>query len=150
MHPRPDTALQPSTSDEPPGPVPRARHAARLTLLEVAAHPGDIAATKIGTCATGGVFLLDFSRPLVTERWFLVWNFRLGYPLALHVPVVHEGEAAGSRSVAVERTDPYFGELQRLWRSRHPKQKRLPTAPVEDSQVAKDFKLHFPADQAAR
>ena len=121
-----------------------------LTLLEVAAYPGEIAATKIGTCNQGGVFLLDFSRPLATERWFMVWNFRFGYPLALHVPVVHESEAAGSRSIAVERTDPYFRELQRLWRSRHPGHRPHRTAHVEESRVAEDFELHFPMEEPAR
>jgi hypothetical protein len=122
----------------------------KLTLLEVSAHPGQIAVTRIGTCSQGGVFFLDFSRPLRTERWFLVWNSHLGYPLALHVPVVHEGEVAGSRSIAVERSEPYFGELLRLWRSRHPTNRKPPTAHAEETQVADDFSLHFPMEGPAR
>lgn len=117
-----------------------------LLLLEVGTHPGEIAATKMGSCLEGGTFFLDFSRPLVTERWFVVWNFRWGYPLALHVPVIHEGEHTGWRSIVVERLDPYFGELQRLWRSRYPRGRQPPVKSTEEAQVDQDFKLQFPTD----
>ena len=118
-----------------------------LTLLEVAAHPGEIAATKIGTSSGGGMFLLDFSRPLRTERWCLVWNFRLGYPMAVHVPVIHESETSGRLTVAVERADPYFGELQRLWNARHPRRRQSQLSPAEPSKVAEDFRRHFPLEE---
>lgn len=121
-----------------------------LTLLEVASHSGEIAATKIGTCSAGGVFLLDFSRPLKTERWCLVWNFRVGYAMALHVPVVHESEASGSRSIAVERADPYFAELKRLWHARHPRPRQSPVSRGDATKVAADFLHHFPRDATAR
>ena len=117
-----------------------------LLLLEIGEHPGEIAATKIGACTKEGTFFLDFSRPLATERWFGVWNFRFGVPLALHVPVIHEGESVGLRSIAVERSDAYFGELQRLWRSRHPKATRKALRPVQKSKVDQDFQLQFPTD----
>ena len=115
-----------------------------LLLLEVAAHPGQIAATMIGRCTRGQTFLLDFGRPLRTERWLGVWNTRVGYLLALHVPVVVEREVAGTRSVAVERGDPYFAELQRLWRVRCSAPRPPPSGDVDAAQVAADFSLHFP------
>ena len=120
-----------------------------LLLLEVADHPGEIAATKVGACSKGRTFLLDFSRPLKIERWFGVWNFRVGYPLALHVPVVHERESAGRRSVAIERGDPYFGELRRLWLSRYPKSRPAPLDIAAESILAEDFLHHFPAERSA-
>ena len=117
-----------------------------LLLLELDAHPGEIAATKIGTCVGGGTFFLDFSRPLAVERWLLVWNFRVGVPMALHVPVVHQGEVSGRLMVAVERGDPYFAELQRLWQTRHPAARPAPATPAAPAKVAQDFAHHFPAD----
>lgn len=119
-----------------------------LLLLEVSQHPGEIAATKVGACTKGRSFLLDFSRPLRTERWLGVWNFRVGYPVALHVPVVHEREAAGTRFIAIERGDAYFAELQRLWRSRYPKAERQPAEIAEAAVIARDFELHFPQEAA--
>lgn len=121
-------------------------HRMPLLLLELSAHPGEIAATKAGTCAGGGAFFLDFSRPLAVERWLGVWNFRVGVPLALHVPVVHEGERAGLRTVAVEKGDPYFAELQTLWRTRHPTARTAPATPAAPATVSQDFARHFPAD----
>jgi len=52
-------------------------------LLELSAYPGFIAATKIGSCRDDGAFFLDFSRPLVVERWLglLNLNVRLKGPL---------------------------------------------------------------------
>jgi hypothetical protein len=120
-----------------------------LLLLETVSHPGEIAATRRRRSEEGRTFLLDFSRPLRTERWLLVWNFRLGYPMALHVPVVHEGERSGSRTIAVERSDPYFGELQRLWRERFPRPWRAPATWVSAEAVAQDFEFHFRPDASA-
>jgi hypothetical protein len=120
-----------------------------LLLLEVASHPGEIAATRRRQAGEGRTFLLDFSRPLRLERWLLVWNFRVGVPMALHVPVVHEGEPAGTRTISVERGDPYFGELQRLWRERFPRTRSAPAVPASASTVAHDFEFHFAAASSA-
>jgi hypothetical protein len=120
-----------------------------LLLLEVAAHPGEIAATQVGRCIRGQTFLLDFSRPLRAERWCGVWNKRFGYLMALHVPVVHEREAAGTRTITVDRGDPYFAELQRLWRERHPRHRPAPAGGIDAPDVAADFALHFAEGTAA-
>jgi predicted proteasome-type protease len=87
---------------------------------------------------------------LAVERWLLVWNFRVGVPMALHVPVVHQGEMSGLLQVAVEKGDPYFAELQRLWRTRHPTTRSAPATATAPAKVAQDFALHFPSDAAAR
>jgi len=63
--------------------IPGSRVFRALLLLELSAYPGFIAATKIGSCRDDGAFFLDFSRPLVVERWLglLNLNVRLKGPL---------------------------------------------------------------------
>ncbi len=119
-----------------------------LLLMKLGAHPEEIAATQRGECLEGGAFFLDFTRPLRRERWFLVWNGRIGPVLALHVPVIHQGEAVGRRSIAVERADPYFRELQRLWATRHPARRGMPAVTIDEAQMAADFAAQFPDDAA--
>jgi len=87
-----------------------------LQLSEVPDHPGLIAATKIGVFVTGGVFFLDFSRPLqpLWKPGLLIRWFRS--PIGVLVPLVHDT----------------------LWRLcyRHPPQRsvlRTSSYPVEDA-----------------
>lgn len=70
-----------------------------LLLLQLAGHPGEIAATKLDPCLPGGVFFLDFSRPPGRLRLCGVWNRWIGTTLALNVPVIREGEAGGWRAI---------------------------------------------------
>lgn len=119
-----------------------------LLLLELARAPGRIAATTAGSSSVETAFYLDFSRPLRVERWLGVWNFRVGFAYALHVPVVHHSEAAALHTIAVERADPYFGELQRLWRSRFPAPNPAPGPERDPAKVAADFAHHFPSEPA--
>lgn len=129
------------------------RHPARdrgesgaLLLLQLGAHPEEIAATRLETCLDGGAFFLDFSRPLGTLRWCGAWNRWLGLKMSLLVPVVHQGEHPGRRVIAVDRGDPYFAELQRLWKARHPAARPLPALPVDAARIDADFALQFPHD----
>lgn len=117
-----------------------------LLLLQLAAYPGEIAATKLDHCLAGGAFFLDFSRPLGVQRFCGVWNRWLGTAMALHVPVVHEGETTGRRMIAVERVDPYFRELRRLWQERHPSVRSAPRRLADARRVEADFAAQFPDD----
>jgi hypothetical protein len=117
-----------------------------LLLLQLAAHPEEIAATKIDRCLPDGAFFLDFCRPLVRQRFCGVWNRWIGTTMALHVPLIHEGEAAGRRVIAVERVDPYYKELQRLWQERHPLTRRPPQRAIDGLRVDADFAAQFPDD----
>ena len=117
-----------------------------LLLLQLAAHPEEIAATKLDHCLPDGAFFLDFSRPLVRQRFCGVWNRWIGTVMALYVPVIHEGEATGRRVIAVDRVDPYFKELQRLWQERHPLTRAAPQRTVDGQRVAADFATQFPDD----
>lgn len=120
-----------------------------LLLLQLAAHPDEIAATQRGECIDGGAFFLDFSRPLQKLRWFGVWNRTLGFTMSLIVPVIHQAEAAGLRTIAVDRGDPYFAELQRLWQQRFPAARPAPVTQASGAQISADFSAQFPHDAPA-
>ncbi len=66
--------------------------------------------------------------------------------MALYVPVIHEGEAAGRSVIAVDRVDPYFKELQRLWQERHPLTRSAPQHVIDGLRVEADFAAQFPDD----
>jgi len=117
-----------------------------LLLVQLAAHSDEIAATKLDVCLADGAFFLDFSRPLGRQRFCGVWNRWVGTTMALHVPVIHQGEATGRRVIAVERVDPYFRELRRLWRERHPSVRTAPQRLVDARRVEADFAAQFPDD----
>lgn len=117
-----------------------------LLLLELSAYPGFTAATKIDPCSDDGAFFLDFSRPLRVERWLGVWSFYVGTPCALHVPVIHNAERRADHVVAVERSNLYFTELRRLWKSRFPSDRVEPAAVADPAKIQADFACHFPSD----
>lgn len=119
-----------------------------LLLMQLGAHPQEIAATQLEACHDGGAFFLDFSRPLGRLRWCGVWNRWLGLTMSLRVPVIHEGEPTGRRMITIDRGDPYFAELQRLWKARHPMARPLPALPVDAARIDADFAAQFPHDTA--
>lgn len=121
-----------------------------LLLMQLGAHPAEIAATKLDACVEDSAFFLDFSRPLGRLRWFGIWNTRVGFTMSLIVPVVHQAEPAGSRTIAVDRGDPYFAELQRLWAERFPSPRPVPVAAASPAQIASSFAAQFPHDPAPR
>ena len=92
-----------------------------LQLSELPDYSGLIAATKIGVFATGGVFFLDYSRPLqpLWKPGLLIRWFRP--PIGVLVPLVHEGEHSGTllpASTAVIRATHEFMPCGR--RTTHP------------------------------
>jgi hypothetical protein len=119
-----------------------------LLLLQLGAHPTRIAATQREPCIENGAFFLDFSRPLGRLRWFGTWNTRLGFTMSLVVPVIHQAETNGLRTIAVDRGDPYFRELQRLWKERFPSPAPTPVSESSIARIAADFAAQFPHDAA--
>lgn len=117
-----------------------------LLLLQLAAHPAEIAATKLEHCLPDGAFFLDFSRPLGRQRFCGVWNRWIGTTMALVVPVIHMGEASGRHLIEVDRVDPYFKELQRLWLGRYPLTRPEPQRRVDRLRIEADFAAQFPDD----
>lgn len=83
------------------------------------------------------VFLLDFSRPLRKRR-------RLGFVVALFVPVIHQTEEAGGFAIGCHTHDPDFKDVQTLWKKFYPSTKSHRLAEVGDLQIIADFATHFP------
>jgi len=121
-----------------------------LLLLQLGAHPTEIAATKLESCIEDGAFFLDFSRPLGKLRWLGAWNARVGFTMSLLVPVIHQAEARSNRSIAVDRGDPYFRELQRLWKERFPSGRPAAVSSATKTEIANNFAAQFPNDSAPR
>jgi hypothetical protein len=123
-----------------------------LLLVQLGSYPDQIAATKIGECKRGGVFFLDFARPIQHLRWGGIWNRWVGIKMSLVVPVRHQGEQVGRRAITVDRGDPYFKELQRLWKERFPSTARCPAVSPEATaaEVQADFEFQFPEDSRAK
>ncbi len=121
-----------------------------LLLLQLGAHPSEIAATKLESCVEDGAFFLDFSRPLGTLRWLGAWNTMVGFTMSLLVPVIHQAEATGTRSITVDRGDPYFRELQRLWRERFPATRPPAVSATSEAEIAGNFATQFPNDSVPR
>jgi hypothetical protein len=119
-----------------------------LLLLQLGAHPTEIAATKLESCIEDGAFFLDFSRPLGKLRWLGAWNTRIGFTMSLMVPVIHQAESTGSRSIAVDRGDPYFKELQRLWKERFPALRPPAVSAASEPKIASNLATQFPDDAA--
>lgn len=116
-----------------------------LQLFELPQFPGRTAATEMSSFVPEGIFFLDFSRPLETHRWFGVRNQWLGRPIAIFVPVVHEGEREGGYFVGVDRSSPYFEQLRSLWRQRYPSKEVAPTVAADQLKIVADFANQFPS-----
>ena len=86
-----------------------------LRLFKTEKHPTRIAINDVDTFVIGGTFFLDFSRPLELRRWLGV-----GPATGAFVPVIHERERTGGYVVGIERDNPYFSDIRKLWKQRYP------------------------------
>jgi hypothetical protein len=117
-----------------------------LKLIKLHAHPSEMAVTKVGSVVSDGAFFLDFSRPLERIRWLGVRNRWIGFTAALGVPVVHQGERSGGFVIGVGASDPYFADLQALWKAQYPAQRTPPATAADGLQIIADFAAQFPDD----
>ena len=99
-------------------------------------YPKRIAICASGSFVVGGAFFLDFSRPLIVRRYLGV-----GPIAGAFVPVVHEGEREGTFLVDVGKENPYFDDIQELWRQRYPST----VPPPEYFHRRQDILAHFAA-----
>jgi len=109
-------------------------------------YPHDFAVSRTASRWEDCHFLLDFSRPLIINRWFLVRNKLIGPALGLLVPVVHTGERSGGYVIGVTRGEEYFIDLPKLWKAHRRSKRQLVTEPVEGLQIIAAFGTHFPED----
>lgn len=117
-----------------------------LHLFASPEHPHGIAVTKAGLPMEECVFLLDFSRPLQKLRWFGAVNEWLGFTVDLSVPVVHQSEMSGGFVIGVRRGEPYFSEIQDLWKNHYGSARMLVESHSDAIRVVADFGTHFPQD----
>jgi hypothetical protein len=117
-----------------------------LQLFGFHTHPSAFAVTKASVPLEDCVFLLDFSRPLERLRWLGVHNKWVGVTVGLLVPVVHQAEQSGGYVFAMRRGEPYFLDIQDLWRKHRGSQRTMAVPPVGGLQIVADFANHFPED----
>lgn len=117
-----------------------------LQLFGFHERPHDFAATKADLPLEECVFLLDFSRPLKRLRWLGIANEWLGITTGLFVPVMHQSEQSGGFVISVRRGDPYFVDIQRLWKEHRGLQRTLVVSPIDGLELVADFGRHFPED----
>lgn len=111
-----------------------------LHLFELDEHPDRIAASKKDTFVNGGVFFLDFTRPLESVKKFGI------QVVAVFAPVVHQGEEEGGYVIGVHRSDPQFKNVRALWKANYPAPKIVPTTQADGLQIIADFANQFPED----
>jgi hypothetical protein len=109
-------------------------------------RPHDFATTKADVPLTESVFLLDFSRPLERIRWLGGVNKWVGITVGLVVPVVHQSERSGGYVISVNRSEPYFVDIPKLWKHHGGSQRTLVAPPIGGMEIVADFAKHFPAD----
>ena len=110
-------------------------------LFKLDKYPKRIAICAAENYVVGGAFFLDFSRPLIARRYLGV-----GPVAGVFVPVIHEGEREGTYMVDVARDNPYFDDIQELWRQRFP----TTSPPPEYHHRKQDVLAHFAAQFSTR
>ena len=108
----------------------------RVQLFEIVGFPGRIGISRANLSVNNGAFFLDFTRPLVKRGWYIM--------ATLDVPVIHLGEAVGSRIVRVRRREPHFEDLVALWAVYYPGPSHSTPSPRTTNQIAVEFNAHFP------
>jgi hypothetical protein len=80
-------------------------------------------------------------------RHFLgISNTRIGRPVWLRAPIVHEGEEKGGYTITVDRVDPVFSQVRALWKERYPSKPVVPHSIVGGFKLIGDFATQFPDD----
>ena len=115
-----------------------------MRLFKLPGHPDRIAVSNTDSFITDGAFFLDFSRPIEVRRWLGFTNRWVGFAVGLLVPVIHQGEESGGYVVGVNRSDPYFEDLQKYWKAQYPSNAAPPTESVDALKIIADFAAQFP------
>lgn len=110
-----------------------------MRLFKLEQHPKRIAVSEVDTFVIGGVFFLDFSRPLELRRWMGV-----GPAIGAFVPVVHEGEKNGAYVVGIDKSNTYFADIRELWTQRYRSEVPPPVTIADRLKIVGDFASQFP------
>lgn len=121
-----------------------------VLLYPVPGLPKKVGVSKVDPPVEGGAFCLDFSVPLqLTRRFFGKRTRRIGAPVELQAPVIHQGQRASDQSrfmITVDSRDPRFSEIRTLWKKRYPTSPTPPATAVSGIKVLVDFYTQFPDD----
>ena len=117
-----------------------------FTLFNVEFAPDRIAVCGPAGYITGGVFFLDFSRPLQEVRTLFGKPSRFGRLQGWCVPVIHQLEKIGGFVIAVHRHDTIAPKIHELWKHRFPSKEVSGSnfEPIQQLQVIADFARTFP------
>ncbi len=108
----------------------------------------DIAVTK-NEFIDGGLFFLDFSKPLQHFRRFGFGNIGIenkwiGFTISLAVPVIHQDETEGMFIIVIHKHDPYFKNILSFWKENYPKKRDIPKYKGDAFKIVADFANQFP------
>lgn len=117
-----------------------------IQLFRYPESPNDIGVTKIDVLPNECAFFLDFQRPLEKMHWLGVLNRWLGPTVSLMVPVAHLTEKSGGYVIAVQRSEPYFGQIQQLWQEHDGAARAMISKADAGLSVIAEFGMHFPED----
>jgi len=115
-----------------------------IQLFGYPGFPNDIGITKIDVPPNECAFFLDFQRPLKKIRWLGVLNHWVGSTVSLVVPVAHASALTGGYVVSVSRGDPYFMDIQQLWKKHRGSKRKMISDTQDGLRVIADFGTHFP------
>ena len=117
-----------------------------IKIFTYPGFPSDIGITKIDVPPKECAFFLDFQRPLEKLRWFGVPNKWIGPAIFFLVPVAHASERSGRLVIGIKRNEPYFMDIQRLWREHRSVVREMIVETEDDLRIIADFGTHFPED----
>lgn len=109
-----------------------------MKLFELDGFPARVGATDVDGFVEGGVFFLDFGRPLQIKRKFgLITE-------AVFAPLIHQGEREGGFIIGVHRSEPCFEQVRALWTKHYPTPSPIPQEEIGGLRVIADFAKQFP------
>jgi hypothetical protein len=117
-----------------------------LTIYDIHGYPHNFAVTKIDAPLEQCAFLLDFGRKLERVRWLFGTNKWVRFTVGLIIPVVHLCEQKGDFVIGVNQGEPYFTEIQELWKQHTGTSSSRNITDPDGLEVVADFGRHFPSD----
>lgn len=117
-----------------------------LQLFGLREHPNDFPVSKTMDRWEDCSFLLDFSRPLTKYRYLFSKRIWFGITASIGVPVVHVGEEKGGFIVSVGMGEPYFKDLQKMWKKYRGSPRTIRVEKADGLRIIADFANNFPED----
>ncbi len=117
-----------------------------LTIFALPDKPHDFPVRRTAETWEQCAFLLDFTRPLQKQRQLFGKVLPFGIPALLFVPIVYGGEDKGGFVFGVNRGQPYFIDIMKLWKKHRGQARTLKTEPQGGFNILAAMATHFPED----